>query len=397
MNILFVTIAWPKKGNTNLYSDLFGEFKDKGNNVYVLHGEASNIKKAYQREIIDDIEIIRVKTGKIAKAGPVRKFISLMTLNRKMNSAFRGEYKSINFDLIIFATPPITLSRFLNKLKKRNQARLYLLLKDIWPYGMADLGVIRNKGLIWRYFRRHEKRIYRIADHIGCMSPMGVEFIRERNPEIPATKIEVCPNAIRIPEVSRKKDSVIRGKYKIPQEATVFLFSGNLGKGHGLYFLVRNIIALSNYKKAFFLIGGNGTHFRKVQSELDTVGISNAMVYDYLPQKDFESLIATCNVGLILLDKAYSYPQFPSRLLAYLKNKMAVLCAVNDNTDIGKIVVEHDCGLLVNHGDDIEFQNCVKNLAEDPDKVRSMGEKGWELLNSMYDVKEAYKIIMSHY
>jgi len=397
MNVLFVTIAWPKKGNTNLYTDLLEEFKIRGNNVYVLHGEANDIDKPYHKETGENIEIVRVKTGKITKAGPVRKFISLMTLSRKLDAALKSEYKSVNFDLILFATPPITLSRFLRKIKKRHKAGLYLLLKDIWPYGMVDLGVIKNKGLIWRYFRWHEKRIYRIADHIGCMSPMGVDFVLDKNPDIPDKKVEVCPNAIIIPIAPRAVDKTIREKFNIPQDATVFLFSGNLGQGHGLYFLVRNIISLSDCQKAFFLIGGNGTHFKKLQSALDEARVSNAFIYDYLPQEDFESLIATCDVGLILLDKAYSYPQFPSRLLAYLKNKMAVLCAVNDNTDIGRIVVENDCGLSVNHGDDIEFQKTIKYLSENPEKVHSMGESGWELLKKQYDVRDAYTTIMAHF
>ena len=33
MNILFVTIAWPKEGDSNLYSDLMEEFRDHENKV----------------------------------------------------------------------------------------------------------------------------------------------------------------------------------------------------------------------------------------------------------------------------------------------------------------------------------------------------------------------------
>lgn len=397
MNVLFVTIAWTQKGSTNLYTDLLGEFKNNGHNVFVLHGGSTRIVGPSTLEKEENITVVRVKTGKIAKTNPVRKFISLLMLGKKLNHALNKHIASVSFDLILFATPPITLSRFLEKIKKKDNAKFYLLLKDIWPYGMVDLGVIKNKGLVWRYFRWHEKRIYRIADHIGCMSPMGVDFVLKHNPDISPNKVEVCPNAAIIPQTPYKEDITIREKFQIPVDTTVFLFSGNLGKGHGLEFLVRNIIDLSEYNKAFFLIGGSGTHYQKLKVALDTAKVSNALLYNYLPQEDFERLITTCNIGLILLDKAYSYPQFPSRLLAYLKNKMAVLCAVNEQTDIGKIVEDNSCGFSVLHGDDEGFQKYVKQMSEASHLVQSMGEKGWELLKEQYDVRDAYSTIMDHY
>ena len=291
MNIIFVTIAWPQTGSTNLYSDLLGEFVKKGHNVFVLHGAGrqQKIKSIYYKE--NEINVLRVKTGNIAKTRPLIKFISLLTLGFKLKNAYDRYYPKIEFDLVLFATPPITLSNFLKKIKKKHKAKFYLLLKDIWPYGFADLGVIKRNGLIWRFFRCHEKRIYRIADHIGCMSPMGVDFVLNKNPKIPKDKVEVCPNAIKIPTQNPKKNKQIRKKYHIPSDSTVFLFSGNIGKGHGVEFLAKNIIFLSHYKKAFFLIGGAGMYFNKIKNILEKANLTNAFIYSHLPQKDFEELI----------------------------------------------------------------------------------------------------------
>jgi len=241
MNILFVTIAWPKKGGDNLYSDLMGEFRDKGHKISVACSTPKRDGLETHLEVENGCNVLRIKTGNISKTGHFEKFFSLLRLNGQFNREVRKYYGDKKFDLIIFNTPPITMSGVLKKLKNYYNSNLYLLLKDIWPYGFADLGVIKRGGLAWKYFRYHEKRIYEIADTIGCMSAAGVAFVLNKNPWLDAENVEVCPNSASVKGEVMTRDNSIRQKYNIPECATVFLFSGNIGKGHGVDFLIEAI------------------------------------------------------------------------------------------------------------------------------------------------------------
>ena len=54
--------------------------------------------------------------------------------------------------------------------KKRDNAKTYLMLKDIFPQNAVDLGMMKTtgvKGLIYKYFRKQEKKLYAISDRIG--------------------------------------------------------------------------------------------------------------------------------------------------------------------------------------------------------------------------------------
>jgi glycosyltransferase involved in cell wall biosynthesis len=229
------------------------------------------------------------------------------------------------------------------------------------------------------------------------MSPLGAEYIRSKNSFLPEAKVEVCPNSIRpARSVSKQRRQAIRDKYGIPGDACVFIFSGNLGIGHGLHFLVEAIRALSDYPKAYFVIGGSGTHYQYLEKELSESSPGNVFLYSWLPRKDFEDILATSDVGLILLYK-YTSPQFPSRLLSYLEYSKAVLCAVNEATDIGSIVEEEGCGLSVKHGELDSFLEAVHSLSEKGEERKLMGEKGRKLLMDRYTVSHSYEIIMNHY
>lgn len=397
MNILFLTICWPDEERSNIYTDLIHEFRDQGHNMFVVSNNPRRSGKpdSYKKE--DGINVLRVKTGNISKTNYFEKSLSLLLLNYQFKKKINEYLKNETFDLIIFNTPPITMSGLLGDLKRSYNCKVYLLLKDIWPYGFADLGAIKEGGIVWKYFRRHEKKIYSIADQIGCMSPKNVSFILDKNPQLNPEKVEVCPNAIRVPSHFIPANPKVKESYGIPEDATVFLFSGNLGKGHGLEFLIKSIEALDGYDKAFFLIGGAGTHFNKIKSAFSKSEPRNAFLYSYLPEKEFEQILGISDVGLILLDSSYTYPQFPSRLLAYLKAKMAVLCAVNSETDIGEIVEAADAGISTLHGNSDEFIKAVKQLSKDKKKIKAMGENGYQLLKNRFSVEQAYRTIINHF
>jgi len=397
MNVLFITIAWPAPGNKNLYSDLMDEFVRHGHRVHVA---ATRYDEVDSREILTEengIRVLRIRSGKIMKTSYLRKAMALLTLGRKFRLSINRNFGKEHYDLLIAPTPPITLSVLYRQLKRSYKASFYLLLKDIWPQGSLDHNVFRKYSLPWFYFRIHEKRLYKVADHIGTMSPRGAEYILAKNSFLSPDKVEVCPNSIRpAQDIPEHPSMGIRDKYGIPRDACVFIFSGNLGVGHGLHFLVDAIQALADYPKAYFVIGGAGTHYSYMENKLSELNPGNIFLYSWLPREDFEQMLNTSDVGLIFLYK-YTSPQFPSRLLSYLEYSNAVFCAVNKDTDIGTIVEQEGCGRSVLHGDLERFLEEIKFLSEHADSRKAMGRNARKLILDRYTVTHSYQIIMKHF
>ncbi len=393
--ILFVSIAWPENGSGNLYKDLMDEFRDHGHQVFVV---CNDEKKNHNDQVFneDGMHVLRVKTAPIRKVNKLKKAHSLSTLGTKFKRQIKRHFNDVRFDLIITHTPTITLSGLMNYLKQKNQALFYLLLKDMWPHDQASLGTIRRKGLIWHYFRWHEKRIYRYADYIGCMSPGNVRYLLEHNHGIDPGKVEENPNTIHPRGIGYNNSELVRSKYNIPVHTTVFIFSGNLSKGHNLEFLIASINALRAYQHAYFVVGGSGLYFNYLNQRILDLKLPNIFLYHYLPAEEFKQILSACDVGLVLLDSRYETPEFPSRLLAYLDAAKPVLCSINQATDIGDIIEKAGCGISTLNGDFQGFIDAIKYLAENRHIRSLMGERARKLLHQRYLAKFSYDTIHKH-
>ena len=82
--------------------------------------------------------------------------------------------------------------------KKKFDCPAYLMLKDIFPQNAVDLGIMKHNGLLFRYFTAKERKLYRTADFIGCMSTANKNYIVNHNPWLDPRKLEIFPNTKRI-------------------------------------------------------------------------------------------------------------------------------------------------------------------------------------------------------
>lgn len=399
MNILFLTVSridnLEKRG---IYTDLLRHFIEKDHKIYVVSPLERRFGTNTHLIEIKDHSILKVKTLNIQKTNIIEKGIGTVLLEYQFEKAINKYYRDIKFDLILYSTPPITLTRIINRIKKRDSARTYLLLKDIFPQNAVDIGIMAKSGLLYKSFRRKERKLYHLSDFIGCMSPANVEFLLKHNPDIDPEIVEVCPNSVelesQLPEIDR---SVLKNKYGLPTESTVFIYGGNLGKPQGLDFLLNVLETNRNKKDRYFLIVGSGTEYGKIAKWFEEFKPNNAQLISALPKQEYDELVRSCDIGLIFLDPRFTIPNYPSRLLSYLEYKMPVLMATDLNTDIGSIAQENGYGLWCENGDLDKFNSLLDTLANNSDLRSQMGENGYKFLEENYTVEKSYEIIMNHF
>lgn len=398
MNILFLSLGkyWSinEKG---IYTDLLREFIRHGDKVYILSPTERREGKPTQLIEEENSVILKVRTGNIQKTRFIEKGISTVLIGPQFLSAFKKYFSKTKFDLVLYPTPPITFAGVVEYVKKRDNAKTYLLLKDIFPQNAVDIGLMKKsglKGLLYKHFRRQEKKLYRISDWIGCMSQANVDYVVKHNPEVDPRIVEVCPNCMEVVDksVDNAAREQIRKKYGIPLDKKVFVYGGNLGRPQGIPFLTECLDKCRDMKEAFFLIVGDGTEYVRLEEYVRTSGQNNLKLMKRLPREDYDTMVGACDVGLIFLDHRFTIPNFPSRLLGYMQAKLPVLACTDPNTDIGKVIVEGGFGWWCESNDKAGFLDVINLILSQDLTAKRIAS--YNVLQQKYSSNIAYETIL---
>jgi glycosyltransferase involved in cell wall biosynthesis len=342
------------------------------------------------------LHILKIRTGNIQKTNFLEKGLSTIFLENQLKNGIKKYYQTVEFDLVLYTTPPITLVKPVSFVKKRDNALCYLLLKDIFPQNAVDLGVLSKtgvKGLFHKAFRKKEKRLYSISDRIGCMSQANVDYVLKHNQEISPDKVEVCPNCVEVINrlVTQEEKIVLRQKYGIPTDKMVFIYGGNLGRPQGIPFLIDCLKAVKNSTSAFFVIIGDGTEYGRIETFINEEKPGNILLMKRMAQEDFDRFVVACDIGMIFLDHRFTIPNFPSRLLGYLQAGLPVLACTDSTSDVGSIIQDGGFGWWCESNSVVGFQEKVNEiLGTDVNPMRSRAK---QYLKDNYSIDNAYNII----
>lgn len=397
MNILFLSLS--NLGDINkkgLYRDLIRFFLSQQHSVTVVYPVEKREGKQTSFDVDGSLSQLSVKTGNITKCkNLLEKGVSTLLLEHQYISAIKTYCSDIHYDLVLYVTPPITFSNVVSFIKKRDGSKSYLMLKDIFPQNALDIQLLPSHG-IWRlatrWFQHKEQVLYQVSDYIGCMSPRNVEYLIAHNPKLATNRIEVCPNSIE--PMERLGTRLINNK----QGKVTFLYGGNLGKPQGIPFFIDCLKDNINKLDREFIICGTGTELPLLQSFMEEYQPTNITLIPGLPVEEYEKLVVSCDVGMILLDHRFAIPNFPSRILSYMEKSLPVFACTDTSTDMGTIITEGNFGWWCESNDTAGFTEVVDRICStDFDSIHELGQNARDYLEGHYTVEKTYDIIMKHF
>lgn len=397
MKILFLTLVKINSlDERGLYSDLLREFKNNGHQIFVVNPTERKYKKSTYLVEDDNVKILHVKTFNIQKTNVLEKGLATLAIEKQFLKGIKKYFNNHKFDIIIYSTPPITFTKIIQFIKKRDNAFAYLLLKDIFPQNAVDMKMLKSGSLIHSFFLRKEKKLYQISNKIGCMSPANVNYILKHNVYLKKEMIEVNPNSIEpfFKTISKEEIDNIRNIYNLPLEKKIFVYGGNLGKPQGIDFLIETIENCNN-KNAFFLIAGSGTKFNEINKWFNYKKPANAKLISHLPKSEFDNLLLACDIGMIFLHKDFTIPNFPSRLLSYLDSGLPILASTDVNSDVGQSIIQAECGFWTKSGEIEKMLDTIDHLTSDKLNLSILKTNSRLHLNTNFNVKKSYELIMN--
>ena len=397
LKILFLGLSYADVAHeSSLYTELVEELSKADSDIQVVAPALDTSHKGPREE--GDISVLRVATGKLFGVNLFQKALNNLLLPIRYFFALHSQYNEWQPEWIITPTPPITLTPLVWWLKRRTGARVYLILRDIFPQNAVDLGFISRYGPVFGFFRLLEKWTYAVADRIGCMSPRNVRYVIEHNPRIDANKLHLLPNWIAERHVAPDEElsKNMREEWGAKDNDLLCVFGGNLGKPQQVGFLLDVAEVLRNEPNIHIVIVGCGTESAILKEQIKTRMLDNLVLRSRLARDDYQKLLAVVGVGFILLNQHFTIPNIPSRLTGYWVAGVAVLAATDTATDLDEaFLAKYGGGDWVKMGDVQAFAEKLRTYANKPEMLNEMGKRGRRAILQNFTAKKAAETVLT--
>jgi glycosyltransferase involved in cell wall biosynthesis len=330
--------------------------------------------------ILDDFgvfKVLRLRCGRIKSYNKLMRGIQELSLFFTLPRAFQNSgYQHFNADLIIWYSPSIFFGGLVKSLKKVG-SKSYLILRDIVPQWLLDVGLMK-KGLSYHILKWFELYQYRQADFIGVQSPGNRGYIETLDlPDL--KKLEVLPNWM--PSVSTQFSATsLEGSHTNLEKTIlagkkVLIYAGNVGEAQGIENFSQLLHHLKSSSQIGFLIIGRGSKKAWLQDFVDTNNISNVLILDEVDLVTLSMYYRQSAAGLVFLDLGHQSHNIPGKFISYLEAGLPVIACINSNNDLVNIVKGANLGLV---GDNpIELADRLVSFLEEVPKNTSIAARSY--------------------
>jgi glycosyltransferase involved in cell wall biosynthesis len=283
-------------------------------------------------------------------------------------------------DVVVASSGPLTVGIPAMVARYVRRRPLVFEVRDLWPEGAIQLGVLTNRAAIW-LARSLEKACYRAAARIIALSDGMADWIKANHG---IDHIDVVPNAS-----DNELVAAIKGPFELPQWAIgkeLAVYAGALGLIDDCTQVLEVARALQerNVDNVQFVIigsGKEGDHLRQLASEMD---LRNLRFLGPLPKEAVMRWLGAARCSLFTVKNVpFLATASPNKVF----DAFAAGTPVIQSTEgwIGRLFEREQCGITVMPGDIQAMADAVVKLADDPNLRERLGANARRIARDMFD------------
>ncbi len=273
-------------------------------------------------------------------------------------------------DVVIGTSPPLFQGASAWLVSALRRRPFLLEIRDLWPEFAIDMGVLKQRPLIWAA-RRLESFLYARADHILVNSPAYRDYLLARG--IARDKVSFIANGVD-PElfVPSSGHRSLRAEYGLTDKFLV-TYAGAMGMANNLEIALEAAALLRDQPNVHFLFVGDGKDRPKLEALARD--LRNVTFAGPRPKSMMPSILAESDVGLaVLRDIPMFRTTYPNKVFDYMAAARPVVLAIDGV--IREVVEAAGAGIAVPPGNPAKIASAIRELAGDRERGRRMGEAG---------------------
>jgi hypothetical protein len=348
--VILVDSFKPKNNSAAVMIDELALHMSSVNKICVIT-EDSNQKKPYTLEKLNkNYFVLKLKTFKRPRPNSLRGISELIN-PYIMISIFiiYGLKNKISSKKFIWYSPSIFYSPFIKFYKNKNNARTYLILRDLFPLWMVDLGLLKKDSFVHKILNYFEKKQYSLADSIGVQIDSNIPIVKKIINHDCNVRVLNNWKSVNIVQRQRKQSKRMRAVY-----------AGNIGVAQGPKNFDTVIqLSLNNFEIKFF---SEDTYYEGLKIKYKNQ--INIMFSETIANKDLEKEYLNYDFGLVLLDVNHKTNNVPGKFISYISNGLPVFCILNKGNPLIEIVNKNMLGVALASDDILEIHNSLVSFTK---------------------------------
>ncbi len=378
MHILFLSDNFPPEGNapaTRTYEHAV-EWVRAGHRVTVITC-APNFPEGvlyegyrnrwYQRERMNGIEVVRVKTYITANEGFLKRILDYISFG--VTGCIAGLFQK-RPDVIVSTSPQFFCACGAWVLSALRRKPWVFELRDIWPASITAVGAMK-KGLVIRALEKLELFLYRRADRIvSVTNSFRTELIARG---VDGDKIDVVINGVDLStyQPAPAKDRGFAGQYGLDGKFVV-AYIGTHGMAHALEKVLDAAALLQEHRDICFLFAGGGAGRAPLEAAAAQRGLPNVVLVPRQPKAMMPALWSVCDISLISLKDTPLFQQvIPSKIFESMGMGLPMIIACPEGEATG-IIRETGSGLVVPPESPRQLADAVLALHQDAGRLKAL-------------------------
>ncbi len=282
-------------------------------------------------------------------------------------------------NLILCIAPSFFNAPFALFTARLSGAKAWLHIQDFELDAAANLGMLPANPLIVKLAGWAERWLLSRFDQISTISNRMLARLAQKG--VAPEKTFLFPNWVETGLIFPLSVDLrpFKKKLNIPCDKIIVLFSGNMGHKQGLENVIETARHLQAQAKIHFVLCGDGALRSDLES--DAEGLPNVQFLPLQPLEKLNQLFNVADIHVLPQRADVADLVMPSKLSGMLASGKAVIAAANPGTEVAEIVGR--LGVVVPPEDALALADAILRLADDPERMRSLGQKGlsWVVAN----------------
>ncbi len=296
-----------------------------------------------------------------------------------MASSFWSGLKVRQVDLVWGTSPPIFQGPTAWLLSRLKRTPFLFEVRDLWPAFAIQVGVLRNPLLI-RLSQWLECFLYHRADRVLVNSPGFIEHVCEGG----ARRVEMVPNGADPAMFDPADDGAAFRTQHGLEDRFVVLYAGAHGLSNDLGVVLQAAAQLRDDPRLAIVLLGSGKEKASLQARAAEMGLANVYFLPPLPKLEMGRALAAADACLAILKPIPLYATvFPNKVFDYMAAGRPVILAIDGV--IRQVVETAEAGVFAPPGDPTALIQAIRQLADDPQRAREMGNNGRRCVEESYD------------